>query len=117
MRPGFSRVHGNQRVRLGMILVQIKPDRAANRVQRRVVQRRCSGDTSDAVGAKKLFGHKGKGRTCKPCVHITAAGGALPQKSLAQRSVASLSASAVGLWKLHGTPQIRRLAWCATLNV
>ena len=41
-----------------MLFMEECSDGAAYGVQRCVVQRRCSGDTADAVGAKKLFGHR-----------------------------------------------------------
>jgi hypothetical protein len=58
VRSGFSGVHTDQNMRRPVFMPQISAQRAARRVQRRIVQRRSSGEAANSVGAKKFFCHK-----------------------------------------------------------
>lgn len=66
MRPRFAGVHANQRVRCLVRFMEKCTDRAAYGMKRGVVQRWRSGNTADAIGAKKLFSHRKKERWLEP---------------------------------------------------
>src|ERR1043166_5221654 len=97
----------DSRVWILVFLVEISAHRPGHRMQRRIVQRRRSGDTSNSIRAEILFGHKKK---------RSAVGRALAQKSLAQRPT-SLVKNAVSQCEKPNASVGDALAPCVTLFV
>src|SRR5262249_7229442 len=101
---GFSRVHTDERMRRLMLLMQEHADRPANRKERAVVQRRCAGDTTNAVSTKILLSHKDR-KEIGPLLEAAT-------KSLAQHNYGTCNGERCARRETLLAAKSGGLAWC-----
>jgi hypothetical protein len=78
MRAGLARVHADQDARRSVIAPQRGREGAPRGVKSRVIEGMRSGDTTDSIGTKELFGHAARVE-CRPGIAKSHAQGSLAQ--------------------------------------